>query len=289
MARINKYTFQDLQKQFPSEDVALDFIYDARHSRTCSCGGVYSRVKGRKQYQCSKCRFQIAPTAGTIFHKSDTPLTTWFYAIFLFSTAKSGLSAKQLERQLGVTYKCAWRMLAQIRKALGQGGDKLTGTVEMDSAYFGGRFPAGKNNMNQAAALAAKSVIMGAVERGGRTRLTVTPNSGRVAHNTFIEQTIAKDAVVMTDGGSSFKNAVGGRSLKSVIHRRKEYARGDVHVNNIETLWGHIKRSIRGTYKNVSKQHLQSYLDGFAFHYNNRHSDTERFAVLLGTVLRGAK
>jgi transposase len=88
MAKADKYTIKNLQQQFPNDDVCLDFLFDALHSRKCSCGGSYSRVKGRKQYQCSKCRFQIAPTAGTIFHKSATPLTTWFYALFIFSNAR---------------------------------------------------------------------------------------------------------------------------------------------------------------------------------------------------------
>lgn len=123
MSKADKYSIQDLQRDFPTDDVALDFIFSTLHSYDCSCGGTYSRVKARKQYQCSKCRFQIAPTAGTIFHKSATPLSIWFYALFVFSNAKSGISAKELERQIGVTYKCAYRMLKQIREALGQDSD----------------------------------------------------------------------------------------------------------------------------------------------------------------------
>lgn len=119
MAKQDKYGLKDLQAEFPSDDVCLDYVFKLLHSERCSCGGFYTKIAGRKQYQCSKCRFQIAPMAGTIFHKSDTPLTVWFYAIFLFSNAKSGLSAKQLERDLNVTYKTAWRILNRIRKSLG--------------------------------------------------------------------------------------------------------------------------------------------------------------------------
>src|SRR3989344_7410883 len=107
----NKYGIRSLNKQFPNDDAVLDFIFEARHSDKCSCGGTYKRKAGRRQYQCSKCRYQIAPTAGTIFHKSDTPLTLWFHAIMVFSNAKSGISAKTMERDLEVTYKTAWRML----------------------------------------------------------------------------------------------------------------------------------------------------------------------------------
>lgn len=287
MAKTDKYTIKNLQQQFPSDDVCLDFLFDALHSRECSCGGTYSRVKGRKQYQCSKCRFQIAPTAGTIFHKSATPLTTWFYALFVFSNAKSGISAKELERQIGVTYKCAWRMLKQIRRALGQDKDKLGGDVEFDTAYFGGVKNAGKNNHNLSNAVKAKGVVMGAYERGGKFKATVVPNSTAVAHHAFLTTNIEKGSRLLTDNTKHIVTE--GYFREKVTHSKKEYARGDVHVNNVEVFWGHAKRSIRGTYKAISRDYLQSYLDAFVFHYNNRHSDTERFAALLGTVLRGAR
>lgn len=124
-----KYGLAQLRKDFPNNQKCLQFAFDALHSRECSCGGVYAPVKGRKQFYCSKCRFQIAPLAGTIFHKSDTPLTLWWHALWVFSNAKSGVSAKEMERQLAVTYKTAWRMLHLIRKALQQDG-KLSGDKE---------------------------------------------------------------------------------------------------------------------------------------------------------------
>lgn|SRR3990167_2863253 len=134
----DKYGVKNLKRDFPTDEVCLSFIFDALHSRQCSCGGNYKLIKGRRQFQCSKCRFQIAPTAGTIFAKSDTPLTLWFHALLIFSNAKSGVSAKYLQRELEVTYKCAWRMLKLIRQALNQKGSKLTGKVEMDETYMSG-------------------------------------------------------------------------------------------------------------------------------------------------------
>src|SRR3989344_8276299 len=133
-----KYGSISLRKQFPNDDAILEFLFDARHTRKCACGGTYKRVKGRKQFYCSKCLYQIAPTAGTIFHKSDTPLTLWFHAIMVFSNAKSGISAKTMERDLEITYKCAWRMLHLIRRALKQSEDVLKGDVEMDTGFIGG-------------------------------------------------------------------------------------------------------------------------------------------------------
>jgi len=115
MAKETKYSIRNLKADFPNEEAYLALIFDTLHTKECTCGGTYKQIKRRKQYQCGKCRFQIAPASTTIFHKSDTPLSLWFHAIFIFSNAKSGISAKELERQLGVTYKCAWRILSLIR------------------------------------------------------------------------------------------------------------------------------------------------------------------------------
>lgn len=287
MAKVDKYSIRDLKRDFPTDEAITEFIFDSLHSRKCSCGGTYSILKGRRQFQCSKCRFQIAPTAGTIFHKSPTPLTLWFHAIFVFSNAKSGISAKELERQIGVTYKCAWRMLSQIRKALKQGDRPLSGNVEMDGAYMGGRFRSGKDNAKQSEAIQAKAAVLGAVERGGDVRVEVSPDMTAKSHGDFLGRNVsAQGTNLLTDNTNRLDSVAVGYNRHVVNHRKGEFARGDIHVNNIETFWAHIKRSIRGTYKGVSKKHLQSYLDSFAFHYNNRHSDTERFAVLLGALLR---
>lgn len=285
-----KYGIRSLDKQFPTDEACLDYVFSTLHSHACSCGGTYKLIKGRKQYQCSKCRFQIAPTAGTIFHKSDTPLRSWFHAILVFSNAKSGISAKQLQRELEVTYKCAWRMLSLIRQSLGQDKDKLRGVVEMDTGYVGGRFRSGKGNARQREAMQAKSVVMGAVQREGNMKAFVVPNNTTETIGAFLKMNVnPKDTVLMTDKGKVYKNVTSGYDRLSVNHGQGEYVRGDVHINNVETFWSHVKRSMKGTFKSVSKQHLQSYLDAFVFHYNNRHSDKERFEVLLGALLHASK
>lgn len=107
-----KYGLKHLRKDFPNDKACLQFAFDALHSRECSCGGQYALRLERKQFQCSKCRFAISPLANTIFEKSSTPLTLWWHALWVFSNAKSGISAKELERQLAVTYKTAWRILS---------------------------------------------------------------------------------------------------------------------------------------------------------------------------------
>lgn len=180
MAKIHKYSIDDLRKDFPNEEACLAVLFDTLHSRKCSCGGEYKQIKGRKQFQCGKCRYQIAPAAGTIFHKSDTPLSLWFHAIFIFSNAKSGISAKEMERQLGVTYKCAYRILSQIRKALKQDDDKLQGNVEIDSTYMGEK---GRHNE-----VSDKAVVIAAVERGGRVKTEIIKSSGTTPINDFINR-----------------------------------------------------------------------------------------------------
>jgi transposase len=129
--RNKRYGILSLQKQFPEDGACLQFIFDTLYRRKCSCGGVYRRIQGRRQFQCSKCRFQVAPTAGTVFHKSETPLVLWFHAILAFLNAKGGISAKQLERDLEISYKCAWRILALIRRTL----DNVPRLYTRDLAY----------------------------------------------------------------------------------------------------------------------------------------------------------
>lgn len=283
-----KYGLKQFKKDFPNDQVCLQFAFDTLHSKECGCGGEYWPVEGRKQFYCSKCRYQIAPLADTIMHKSDTPLTLWFHALWVFSNAKSGISAKELERQLAVTYKTAWRMLHLIRKALKQDG-KLTGDVEMDTAYFGGRFKSGKYNEKQKEAIAAKAVVMGAIERGGKARLLVVPDSTAKTHGDFLAETVSPNAErLMTDKTNRLDNVAKGFNRLSVDHGRGEFVRGDVHANTIDAFWSHIKRSITGTHKVVSKKHLQEYLDAFVFHRNNGGNDKLRFYALLENVMRPA-
>lgn len=286
MAKETKYSITDLRTDFPTDEVCLAFLFDSNHSRDCSCGGVYKQIRGRKQFQCSKCRFQIAPTAGSIFHKSDTPFTLWFHAIWIFANAKSGISAKELERHLGVTYKCAWRILSLIRKALKQSDTKLHGDVEIDVGYFGGRAYGGKNNEQSSDAWKKKVVIAIAVERGGRMKGEIISKSTTENMTSFIKRNVeTKLTSILTDASRVYEESGETYDRHMVNHSKREFVRGDVHINTVETFFSHVKRSIRGTFKSLSRQHLQSYLDAFVFHYNTRHNDRERFGVLLGNVL----
>lgn len=283
----DKYGSPQLKAQFPSNAVCLKYIFDAMHERTCSCGGRYRLLKGRTQFQCSKCRFQIAPLVGTIFQDSHIPLKLWFQALVMFSNAKSGLSAKYLERELNVNYKTAWRILTVIRKALTQGGNKLWGDVEMDEGYFGGKGYGGKYNKNASAVMQDKSVVVAAIKRGGDMKAEVTPNVTSQTIGIFLDKNVEPQGTrLITDQSNRYERVAKAYNRQAVNHGRKEYVRGDVHVNSVESFWSHIKRSIKGTHKSVSKKYLQSYLDGFVWHRNNRYNDKARFEALLGILVR---
>ncbi len=297
-----KYGVTSLRKQFPTDQACVEFLFDTLHSRECSCGGTYSLMSNglkkdgmtprlMRTFQCSKCRNKISPTAGTIFHKSDTPLTLWFHAIMVFSNAKSGISAKQMQRDLEVTYKTAYRMLMLIKKALKQDKDRLSGDVEMDTGFFGGKGNGGKNNENIGNVMRNKGIVFAAVERGGRMKAEVMPDATAKSHKDFLMKNVSVTGTrLLTDSANRYDKIAVGYDRHMVDHHRKEYVRGDIHVNNVETFWAHVKRSIKGTHKVVSKQFLQAYLDGFVWQYNARTcSDAERFGRLLGAVLQPAR
>lgn len=216
MAKADKYSIKDLKKQFPNDAACLEYLFDNLHTRTCSCGGRYTRLQGRQQFQCSKCRYQIAPMAGTIFEKSTTPLTLWFHAVFIFSNAKSGISAKEMERQLGVTYKTAWRILKLIREQLRQDVHRLRGNVEMDEAHFGGRGDAGKNNKGLGKVMKAKVHVIGAVERKGEFRAKTVPNLEAATIGQFLDENVQPDNTrLITDDSNRYEDPDPLRDLVS--------------------------------------------------------------------------
>lgn len=266
-----KYTIKHLNKEFPNDDVCLDYIFRNRFPEAV---GDYYKIKGRKCY-ASVSGHQIHPLAGTIFHKSSTPLTTWFYAIYLFSASKNGVSACELERQLGVTYKCAWRIANRIRKLMKQDTGLLSGVVEVDETYWGGRRKMSVKMKN-------KSAIMGMVERGGSIRVKRIPNRETHILLNNIKQNVSRNSSLMTDDFGVYRKVPKLGYKRSVInHSRKQYVSGDIHTNTIESWWSQFKRSVHGSYHSVSAKYLQSYLDEFAFRYNLRNDEIPVFQWLL--------
>lgn len=265
-----RYTVKQFRQDFPNDDVCLDVIFQNRYGdvKTCpGCGVIgtkFYRVTGRKCYACMHCGYQLHPLAQTIFHKSSTPLTDWFFAIYLFSVSKNGVAAKELERHLGVTYKTAHRMARRIRSLMAQESDKLTGIVEADETYIGGKMKTRKRKFQN------KSSVLGVVERDGEVRARVVDSANASTALPFLRASVEARSKIMTDESSIYRRLRREYPHKKVNHKAKEYVRGLVHTNTIEGFWSQMKRSIDGTYHVVSPKYLQLYVDEFAFRYSLR-------------------
>jgi transposase-like protein len=290
---LEKYTIKSFHADFPDDAACLDFVFKTRwpDGGTCKCGkkDCFYPVKGRRSYACSWCGYQISPTAGTIFHKSETSLKSWFFAMFLMSSSKNGVAAKELERQIGVTYKTAHRMGHKIRQLMQSGGDMLCGVVEADETFIGGL----AKNMHRAKRKAAikgtggatKTPVIGILERGGNVRAKVVNEVATHVVLPNILDNVKKGTVICTDEYNGYKLLTkAGYNHFRISHSSRRYVRGQVHTNSIEGFWSQLKRSINGTFHHVSKQHLQSYVNEFVFRYNLRRSEKPIFYELSGRV-----
>lgn len=258
-----KYTLRDFNAQFPTDDACLEFLFQERHpagSKCPKCSKVDSfyRVTTRKCYSCSDCGHQISPTAGTIYHKSSTALRTWFHAIFLFACSKNGVSAKELQRQTGVTYKTAWRIGHQVRVAIKtSSGSILSGVVEADETYIGGK----AHNMHKSVrakriktrGVWGKMAVAGVVQRGGDLRAAVDDSTGSSTIIPFIVANVEPGSTVCSDEHAAYQplTRVGYRH-GHVAHSQDEWVIGDVHTNSIEGFWAQLKRGVNGTFHAIS-------------------------------------
>jgi len=283
-----KFTIKQFNKQFPDDDACLDFIFKARYPNGVFCPKCQKVTKhykrsGMKFYSCEFCGMGVAPLSGTIFHKSETSLRSWFYAMFLMSSTRCGISAKQLERELGVTYKTAWRMFKQIRSLMGEDFKPMKGEIEADETYIGGKHsgPPGRG-------AAGKTPVAGLVHRDeGHVVSKVVPDVKTRTLMPIIWDHVPRDIqnTIYTDELASY-NLVQklGYTHKRVTHGRGEYARGKTHVNTIEGFWSLAKRGINGVYHAVSPKYLQTYLNEYGFRYNHRNSGNPMFDLLLNQV-----
>jgi transposase-like protein len=233
----------------------------------CGSAGI-ARMEDRRQYQCRSCRYQFSVTAGTIFHDSHLPLWKWFLAVYLIIESKKGISANQLKRTLGVSYKTAWYLCHRIRAALNEvDAQLLKGIAEVDETFVGGEM-----HGNGRGYKGNKTVVVGAMQRGGNICLKVVRGADRETLHGFIRENTADGTeAIYTDEWPAYRGiADGDTEHKAVKHRSGEYARGEVHTNSIENVWSLLKRSIIGSYHQVSAKHLDAYLDELEFRYNNR-------------------
>jgi transposase len=289
-----KYTINQFKKEYPNDDVCLDKLFQLRYSSIpcypcCSQQTTFKRIAGRRAYQCSDkdCQYQLYPTAGTVFEKTRTSLVDWFYVIYLMTSTRNGVSAKEIERQLGVTYKCAWRMGHQIRKLMASGSVLLGGTVEVDEAYVGGN-PKNKHAKKHKEDLGrgkGKQPIVAMVQRNGEVRSFVTGNVGSGNMYSIITENIEKGSRLITDGFTGYKWVGRQYDHISVKHQPGFITQGDKHTNSVEGFFSHLKRTISGTHIHVSPKHLQLYADECSFRYSHRHDGQQMFHRILGRVV----
>jgi transposase len=278
-------TYKQFLKTYPNDDACLAHLFETRYGKepVCpKCGQMdtFHKLKKLPAYTCN-CGHHIHPMAGTPFYRSRTSLQTWFYVMFLFCATRNGVSAKEIQRLTGVTYKTAWRIGHEIRKYMGWvDGDRVLGgsgggfpVVEIDKAFIGGHDKMGHDD---------KHVVLGMIERKGEV-LTRVIKSRRVEHVVpVIQEWVEPGSRVNTDKAKAFGDLdVHGYQHEWVDHSKKEYVRGEVHTNTIEGFWGCLKRGINGTYVWVSAKHLQKYLWEFEYRHNLRAEPWLMFQLLL--------
>lgn len=278
-----KYTIKDLKKEFNTDAQCVKFVFENRYGKdfvcpACKATGKFYFIESRKRFDCV-CGFAVSPLSGTIFHKSSTPLTMWFHAIFLFASSRNGVSAKELERQLGVTYKTAWRLAKQIRILFAQANNPLSGVVEADETYIGGirKGKRGRGASN-------KTAVFGIVQRKGAIKAQVVESINIKTIQPIIDSSVVKGASIITDEFNVYNQVKkSGYEHYTIQHGIGEYVRGLVHSNSIEGFWSQLKRSINGTHHSVSPKYLQLYLDEFVWRYSHRGQSL--FPLMLATAV----
>lgn len=288
-----------LVEEFGSEDKCRAHLESLRWPDGVVCprcaSRKISRISDRAQFDCDSCRFQFSVTSGTMFHDTHLPLWKWFLAVYMIVEAKKGVSANQLKRTLKVSYRTAWYLCHRVRAAMETPDGLLRGVVEIDETYCGGKRRAPKRKDGSKGLprgydpLTGKTMVMGAVERGGNIRIHSEP--GRRPNvetlRRFIRDNVEARATVYTDDHHAYPSALKGHASvhQSVNHSGEEWVRGDVHTNTLEGAWGLFKRSVVGSYHQLSVKHLDAYLDEFEFRYNNRKNPQifrDALCLLLG-------
>src|SRR6266849_1878091 len=286
--KMQRYPLKAFQAQFPDDAACLEwlknYLYPAGiFCKNCERVTKHYRVVSRPSYCCEHCGNHVHPTADTIFHKSPTPLTTWFYAMYLMSATRCGISAKQIERETGVTYKTAWRMFKQIRSML---TDEKSGPiggrgrkVEMDETYYGSRSEGRRGRGTD------KTPVVGMVQRKGQVRAFVAADVKADTLTGLIKDHVLPRTMVFTDDFRSY-NGIGARGYthQRINHSEKVYVAGDVHTNTIEGFWSLVKRGIGGVYHSVGRHYLQTYFNEYSFRYNRRFDEQPMFWSFLQQV-----
>ncbi len=282
-----RYTFQQFKREYPDNDACLAKIMELRYGsrpfcQECKRESKFHRIGKRRAYACQFCGAHLYPCVGTPFEKSTTPLHHWFFAMYLFTTTRHGVAAKELERQLGVTYKCAWRIAHEIRKLMADmqtGG--LWGPRRSRRTYIGG-VKKGQFWRNSAT---GKTVVLGLKQREGAVQTHIVDDVKRRTLEPIIHQQVRPGSVIHTDEWSAYRMLNRqGYGHQTVNHGAKEWVKNGSHTNNLEGYWSHIKRSILGTHIHVSKKYMPLYLAEFNFRHNTRTMPAQMFQVLMGLL-----
>lgn len=286
------FTYNQFLEMFPDNEACLvylkeQFFSDGTECPKCGKASKFHRIKGRSAYSCQYCGHHVYPTAGTIFHKSTVSLQLWFFAIYLMSSTRCGISAKQLEREIGVTYKTAHRMFKMIRTLLSDEGEPpLSGKVEVDESAYGGKPRAyeTRNNLGHIRKT-YRPTLLAMVERGGRVRARPISDRGTRAIHTAVKEHVLPESLLFTDEWNAYVTLAGRyQGHKRIKHRARIYVDGDCHTQTVEGFFGLFKNGVRGVYHSISVQYLQNYLDEYSFRYNHRHSPVPMFWAMLNRV-----
>jgi len=292
-----------LMIQFGSEDKCHAFLESLRWPDGVACprceGATISRIHARRQFECDSCRYQFSVRVGTVLQDSKLPLAKWFLATFIMIESKKGVSSNQLKRMLGVSYKTAWFLSHRIRAAMGEVETmKLSNIVEADETFVGGKPRRGSGRRDEWGGIPGpnpdkpKTVVLGAVERGGQVRLRVAPDRSKRSIGEFLLAEVDEGTVaVYTDEWRAYKGVAGDANTKheTVNHSVNEWVRGEVHTNTAESVWSLLKRSVIGSYHQLSMKHLPAYLDELEWRFNNRENpylfrDTVRALMSADTM-----
>ena len=263
-------------EQFPTQESCTEHLERARWGDTPTCPycGSIRCGKAGKRHRCYACKTSFSVTVGTIFHHTHLPLQKWFLAVSLILNAKKSLSALQLSRDIRVNKNTAWRIAMQIRKAMTQADQRniLTGIVEMDETYVGGKPRKGSGVIHKRGRGTDKAPVIGAVERGGRVTAKATRKGQLKGKHlrAFVRANVdTRNAALITDQYTAYSGM--HRVLPHhVINHSKWYVDGDIHTNTIEGFWALLKRGMFGQFHSVSRKHLQRYVDEFCYRYNLR-------------------
>ena len=291
VSNVQPFSVREFFAEFPNDDACLTRVMQVRYGlrhvcRVCGKDSTFHKLIERRAFTCSHCGDHVYPCAGTIFQDSRTPLQTWFYAIYLFIATRHGVSGKEMQRTLGVTYKTAWRMGHQIRDLMGKvdSFQVLKGHVEIDETYYGGRRPMAEKMDN-------KTIIMGMKERGGRIETKVIPDVKTATLRPIVLESVEKGATVSTDELAAYNLLKSDGYIHGAVdHSRGEYAWTDrvtgtmFSTNGTKSFWKLFKASVNSTHIHISQKHLDRYLGEFSFRSNFRQMRNAMFDLLIGAL-----